>query len=298
MVPCMALIQNQTSASDDGAPFEQRGILLEGTNFVKAPGISFMRPGANWTYPYSNYPVYVEGQNISGGFLGSVGLAGMDVEICLSNFSITDFLGSRSDFAKIKCAMPQIRLNGTGGANFAIDGISAGTYTLSVIDGLNSSLLYALPLIVTPQDIIVDSQSTARAGDALKVNVKMPQGPDNLSRYYGAVIVSRKDYEGAKLEITSNGNDSKDDLKSTIAFGNRSIQIQGLPTISTDLFMNISTILPQNSAVSMEKSSKPEAEFYLMTDPEWERGSYILTCAVYSSGKGVLGMKQMAVEVT
>lgn len=275
-----------------GQPLD--GIVLDGTNLIKAPETNFVRPGANWTYPYSYYPIYAEGQPISGTYSGPDRLAGSRVGIYVSNFSVSEFLNSSFTLANIRSGESYVSLNSTGDARFNVTGISSGTYTLYVVDRLNSTVLSALPLIVTAQDASIDSQTKVIAGGALKVTVKMPQQPREFKRYYGAVMVSRKDYGGIRLDILSNADQS---LSSTIALGNRSTQIQGLPSLSTNLLMKMFSMLPQNSAVAMQESTKPEAEFYLITDPEWERGNYILTCVIYSSGKGILGLCQKAVEV-
>ncbi len=288
--PAIAEMQNQTSTIQPIG-----SILLNGTNLVKAPEINFIMPGLNWTYPFSYYPIYSEGQRISGCILGTNQLAGADVTLCTSDFNLSRFQNASAvNIANGTCDMPPIKLNSTGAGNFTLQGQQSGTYTISAKDELNSTILSMVPLIVTAQDISVNSSAKMPAGGTLKVAIKM-QKSDNLTKYYGAVMVPSKDYEGIKLDISSNG--SQRNLSSTVAFGNRSMSIQGLPSISTDLMMKLFTILPQNSAVAMQKSSKPEAEFYLVSDPGWDHGSYILTCIVYSPGKGILGMRQVPVEV-
>jgi methanogen extracellular protein (TIGR04279 family) len=61
--------------------------------------------------------------------------------------------------------------------------------------------------------------------------------------------------------------------------------------------MKVLYLLPMNSAVGMQESNESGTEILLITDREWEKGSYILTCGVYSPGIGLLGLKQMSVEV-
>ncbi len=286
----MAAMQNQTSAIHPIG-----GIMLNGTNLIKAPEISFSMSGFNWTYPYSYYPIYSEGQSVSGYLLGTNQQAGLNVRLHISAFNLSRFFNTSAvDITNVKRDNPLIKLNATGAGNFTLQGQQSGTYTLSATDELNSTVLSMLPLIVTPQEISVNSSEKVLAGGALKVTVKSP-GSDNLTKYYGAVMVSSKDYEGIRLDIASDG--SQNSISSTIAFGNRSMTIQGLPSISSDLLLKLFAILPQDSAVGMQVASKPEAEFYLMTDSGWEPGSYILTCVVYSSGKGILGMRQIPVEV-
>jgi len=286
----MAAMQNQTSAIHP-----MGDIMLNGTNFIKAPEISFSMPGFNWTYPYSYYPIYSEGQSISGAFTGTDQQADINVRLSISDFNLSKFFSASAvDITGVGRDMPLIKLNSTGAGNFTLQGQQNGTYTLSAIDELNSTVLSMLPLVVTAQEISVNSSKKVLAGGALKVTVNSP-GSDNLTKYYGAIMVSSKDYEGIKLDIASNGN--QENLSSTIAFGNRSMTIQGLPSISSELLLNLFAILPQDSAVGMQPTTKHEAEFYLMTDSGWEHGSYILTCVVYSPEKGILGMRQIPVEV-
>jgi methanogen extracellular protein (TIGR04279 family) len=56
-------------------------------------------------------------------------------------------------------------------------------------------------------------------------------------------------------------------------------------------------ILPENSAAALQESSRPEAQLYMLTDREWKRGKYLLTCAMYSSGRGIVALNQSEVEV-
>ncbi|MFB3764160.1 MAG: TIGR04279 domain-containing protein [Methanotrichaceae archaeon] len=289
-IPSIAATQNQTSGVQPIGSF-----LLNGSNLIKAPEVSLITPGFYWTYPYINYPIYSEGQRISGYILGTNQQAGTNVRLCASDFNLSKFLnGSAEKIANGNCDTQPIKLNDTGDGIFALEGQKSGTYMLLGKDELNSTILSMMPLIITAQDISVNSSAKMVAGGILKAAIKM-RGFDNLTKYYGAILVSSKDYESIKLDIVSNG--SQKNLSSIIAFGNRSMTIQGLPSISMDLLMKLSTILPQNAAIAMEKSSKPGVEFSLVSDPGWEHGSYILTCIVYSPGKGILGIRQIPVEV-
>lgn len=281
-----AATENQTAAVQPN-----EGISLNGTNLIRAPEISFAMPGLNWMYQYSYYPIYSEGQDISGLLASTNKPIGANVSLCVSGFNLSRFLNASAlDIAKGRCSMLPNKLKG----NFTLHGLQSGTYTLAAIDEHNSTVLSELPLIVTAQKISINSSAKVVAGDTLKVAIKM-EGSDNLTKYYGAAMVSSKDYDEIKLHIASNG--SYRNLSSTIAFGNRSMNIKGLPSISAELLMKLFTILPQDSAVSMQVSSKPEVEVYLVTDPGMEHGSYVLTCIVYSPGKGILGMRQIPIEV-
>ena len=252
-------------------------------------------PGFNWTYPYSYYPIYSEGQRISGYFIGKNLQSDHNVSLSISDFNLSKFFSASAvNATNARGNIFPIKLNNTGFSNFTLQGLKSGTYTLSAADEVNSTVLSMVPLIVTPQEISINSSKKVLAGGALKVTVKS-LGTDNLTKYYGAVMISKKDYESMKLDIASNG--SQRNVSSIIAFGNRSMTVQGFPSISSEMLLKLFAILPQDSAVGMQVAAKPEAEFYLMTDPGWEHGNYILTCVVYSSGKGILGMRQIPVEV-
>ena len=120
---------------------------------------------------------------------------------------------------------------------------------------------------------------------------------NNESRVFAAIMISRRDYENASLHIASNGSEGS--LNSTLSLKDKSMQMQGLPAISSDLLMKVLYILPMDSAVGMQEAKADESgtEILLITDREWEKGSYILTCGVYSPRIGLLGLKQIAVEI-
>jgi hypothetical protein len=105
-------------------------------------------------------------------------------------------------------------------------------------------------------------------------------------------MVSLKDYRNASLKTTSDGQN----ITTNITFGQNSVQIQGVPGFSRDFLLSLFSLLPGNSAVAMVESNQSEATFNLISDREWETGSYILTAAVYSQGR-VSGIKQEVVEV-
>jgi methanogen extracellular protein (TIGR04279 family) len=269
------------------------GIMLNGTNMIKAPEMSIRGPAANWTYPYSYYPVYTVGQTISGTYFGPERESGSRVEAFVSTFNFSDFLNGSFAPEKEGPSRSSITLDSTGDAKFNITGIRSGLYNLFVVDENLSTVLSHCPLLVTPQNVSIDSLPEVRAGDTLNVIVST-SGTGNQTRYYGAVMVSRKDYEGIRLNITSSGGHN---LTSAIEWGNRTMQIQGLPSLSSDFVLKLLSMLPENSAVGMQDSTKPEAGFHLITDPEWARGDYILICVAYSSESGMLGMGQKEVEV-
>jgi methanogen extracellular protein (TIGR04279 family) len=287
-------------------PIEGRWIAREGTNLIKIPHLAVSQ-GNNWSSSFDSIPCYIENQTISGAFQGENDSAGSWVEAAIFRFDISTFLSvfqSMDRRAKMEGNVSRQMLNSTADASFTLDGLPAGMYTVSVFDENSSAVLSSTPLFVTKADLTLQMPSNITAGDyaKLKVNLSLAEGrsaypSNNESRIFAAIMISRQDYENASLHIASNGTEGS--LNSTLSLKDKSMQMQGLPAISSDLLMKVLYLLPMNSAVGMQEAKANESvtEILLITDREWEKGSYILTCGVYSPGSGLLGLKQMAVEV-
>jgi methanogen extracellular protein (TIGR04279 family) len=293
-----ATAEDYASVPNDRELSERCWISLEGNNTIQMPLVSFAGPGANWTYPFTFFPVYAENQTISGSVLCRAEMTGREVRVCISDFSMERLLSALTAQDNETVAADgdlPIRLNDTGDARFAIQGVPSGLYTITVADTLNSTIIAATPVLVAEGEIATNFPSEVEAGDILQLGIETPQKWGNESKFYGAIMISSQDYATAGLSLTTNG--TEESLLSTIAVGNSSMQIQGLPRVSTDLLMNLSAILPQNSTVAMQPSTEPEVELYLLTDSALAKGEYILTSAVYSPKKGLMGMRQGTVEV-
>ena len=202
---------------------------------------------------------------------------------------------------KVDGMSSSVQLNNSGDAFFALNGLSSGIYTIFIMDENNSVVLSALPLLVSKAELILQMPDNIKAGDfmQLKVNISTANNQsisqsDNSSRIFAAIMISRKDYENASLKLDTNG--TKESLKSTLTLGDKSMQIQ-LSNISSEQLMPLLYLLPENSAIGIQESKEPWADILLITDENWAKGSYILTSAVYSSGKGLLGLNQETVEV-
>jgi methanogen extracellular protein (TIGR04279 family) len=289
--------ENASVPSDSDLP-EGSWVSLEGNNTIRMPSASFASPGANWTYPFPSFPVYVENQTISGSFLGPAGLAGREARVCISGFSIQNLLSALeildNETPVVGNGTP-IRLNETGDASFAIQGVPGGLYTITVADALNSTVLAATPALIAEGGIATEFPKEVTAGDMLQLGIETPPKWGNESRICGAIMVSSQDYATARLSLAANG--TEEGLVSTITLCSNSTQVQGMPSISTDLLMKILYMLPQNSAIAMQESTEHSVELYLLTDPTWAKGEYVLTCAVYSPKKGLMGLQQGVVEV-
>jgi methanogen extracellular protein (TIGR04279 family) len=261
---------------------------------VKVPATSLARPDCNWTYPFKFCPVLAENQTIYGAFRSSIPL-GAQPRLCILRFSITDFLtssGIQVNSTNITCNKSWIRLNETGDSRFVLKGIPSGLYILYVAEDLNHAILSATPLLVTAKDLKLHLPSKVNAGEVLKVGVNI-SGP--IGNYtLAALMISCEDFERARLEVSGKGTDQS---SARLVLGNGSLQFQGPPSDYRRILTRIFEILPENSAAALQESSRPEAQLYMLTDREWKRGKYLLTCAMYSSGRGIVALNQSEVEV-
>jgi len=289
-------------------PREGGWTTLEGENLMKIPHLN-AGSEMNWSYPFDYIPVMMENQSIKGIFWGKSEQAGSSIRVSVSRFDIASFL---SAFQLVEARNTtdaegsRARQNLTGDANFSLGGLPRGMYTIFVLDLNSSSVLSATPLLVTGANLTLSPVGNLTAGDfiKLKVNLSLPDKrmggasavPANASKIFAAIMMSEKDYENSSLTLATNG--TREGLNSTLRLRDKSMQIKGLPVLSSDLLMQILFLLPSNSAAGMQESRQSGTEILLITDPEWEKGEYILTLAAYAPGIGLLAVKQETIEVT
>lgn len=276
-------------------------LVLEGASEVLMPRISLNATGGNWTYPYDYYPVYTKNQTVSGTFYGNNSIAGSAITVNVLELNTQSFQEALRELYKLEvlgkaktAGFTTLSLNRTGEGHFSIPGLSSGLYALLVADKNNLSVLSAIPMLVTDDKISVESPDKAGVGDPLRVKIRVLYGQANLSRKFGAAIVSWETYRESRIDM--NSDVSRAGMTSTIGVGNESLKIIGEPKISQSLVDQILPIFPEDSALAMSESNKTEAEMYLMHDGEWKPGRYVLTCGVYSDN-GLGGIKQKIIEM-
>ena len=76
-----------------------------------------------------------------------------------------------------------------------------------------------------------------------------------------------------------------------------SLEQSELQIHSPTIYQRGRVILPGNSAAGLQESNDDKVELQPVTDAQWEKGSYILICFVYSPNEGLIGAKQETVEV-
>ena len=283
-----------TSAPHSSDPREGGWMELEGSNMIQVPAALWAE--ANWTYPFRAYPAYEENESISCTFWGAQGLAGRNASLCISDFGIADLLLSLvilNGSINLSGRVAEIRLNQTGDAAVSLRGQPAGLYNLYLLDELNRTILSASPLLVTESVLDVELPENLSAGQILPVNINSSGPTGNYT--LGALILSQQSYRSARLELYSNG--TLQNLTAIFTLGNQTMELQYLPKEYEKFLNEILSILPEDSSAAVQESSRPQARLYLLTDPDWQRGKYMLICAVYSSGQGIVAIRQSVIEV-
>jgi methanogen extracellular protein (TIGR04279 family) len=294
--PSGSWAEENASWAHSGHPAESGWVELQDASLLNIPILN-MEEKTVWRYPYENIPVYIQNQTIKGILRGPSDMAGSEVAVSISSFNTSAFLGAfraKDSSAKILDKVSRLKLNRSGEASFALNKTCNGMYMISVIDENNSTILSALPLLVTPGEMSLDAPAQIAAGDVLTLKANISKA-ENVSKIFAAIMISRTDYENASVNLNSSG--TEEDLNSTISLRNKSITMRGIPRISSELLMQIITLLPMDSAVGMQETKGEEAEIILITGEEWEKGSYILICGVYSPGRGLLGIREKMIEV-
>lgn len=266
-------------------------IGLEGNNTLLMPKMSIPE-GAVEIGPLDLLPVYSLNQSIIGSFLITPQAGASNISVCVSPLNLSSYLSgyqdTRSSSGK-ECAKTN---NGT---SFQLSIASGGLYSLNFVDENKTNALRSLPLLVTEGQTVLQMPGNVDAKEPF-IQVRMnTTAPGNQSKFFAAIMISRKDYENASLRIAKNMTTNSLDI--TLSLASKSLQIKGPLRISTELLMNLLPLLPANSAVGLQESTLQEVDLILLPDKSWEKGKYILTGGIYSPGKGLLGIKQGEVEI-
>ena len=272
-------------------------INLEGNDLLIIPKMSFAEKVKGMEL-FDRLPVYSLNQSIIGAFLFPHQGEASNVSVCISPFNLSSYLSGYEGIQGFKgreCAKNLPELNGStkqSGTSFQFSISRSGMYSLNFEN--KSSVLMSMPLLITQGQTVLQMPDIVKADEPFKVKMNTT-APGNQSKIFAAIMISRKDYENASLGMAKNKTTNSIDLN--LSLGPKSLQINGPLKISSELLMNLLPLLPANSAIGLQESTQPGVDLILLTDKPWEKGEYILTCGVYSPGKGLLGIKQSEVEV-
>ena len=238
---------------------------------------------------------------MSGTFFGTSRMTGSTIGVIVLKLNTSSFQVALRELYKLEAldgvepaGFTSISLNGTGIGHFSIHGLASGLYALLVVDLKKLSVMYALPILITDDEMSVESPDIVAKGETLKVKIKVLQGQRNISRKYGTAIVSWETYRATRINAGSNG--SKERMTSMISIGNESLKIVGEPNMSQEMVDQILPILPVDSALALAESNETESEMYLIHEGDWKPGRYVLTCCVYSNN-GLGGIRQKIIEM-
>ncbi len=171
----------------------------------------------------------------------------------------------------------------------------SGLYALYAFDGNRSSIAPAQAFILTEGEAILQMEDRIPSeNEFIKINLGTGT-EDNLTKIFAAAIMPRKEYDNATMRLVA--NESKPWPVVALSMGSRSTEIEVNPATAQDQLMGIISLLPDNSSISMQESTLSAVDLILLTDGSWEKGEYVVVCAIYSPGVGLQGLKQKIVEV-
>jgi len=296
-------------AVDFNSSIESYGIDLEANNSLIMPQMSFVdEENESVSSPniFRSIPIYASGQPIIGSIHklkngSTFNFANSSLSVCLSQFSLTQFLIGKLDASKVSRANCSSKIYGgsdrncTNSSEFKINDAVIGMYAAYLIDENDSKVLDAVPLMVTQTNISLQVPDKVHS-EELFIQVKMnitEQG--NGSKFFAAIMLLQSDYNNFSLNLSK--NKSIDRVGITLCIGDRHLQIPNPPKVSTEFLMNMLPLLPKNSAIGLQESAQSGVDLILLTDKPWIIGDYILTCGVYSPEKGLIGIKQRGIKV-
>jgi len=319
---CPTQSLDYTAGPHSSDPHEGGWIELQGENMISVPSASCLNgswtpkgdgtlneagasidngtlnanetANGSWTYPFPEYPSYEENETISGIFWGDRTLADANATLCLSAFSLADFLsalGITNKSINLTPPGPKLQLNETGDAAFSLPGRPMGIYTLYLADNQNHTILSAAPVLVT-RNLQPDLPSNLSAGQILPVrlNSSAPAGNYTLA----ALMLPEESYSSASLALFRNMSVN---VTARLTISNQSLDLLSRPKDYEQLLSQILALLPEDSSAAMQESRRANGQLYLLTDQDWHRGKYMLICAIYTSGQGVVALGQSVLEV-
>lgn len=218
--------------------------------------------------------------------------------LCLSPLSMDSIFSGLNDvtrITRINCTRLIPDSNCTNRSRFQITTAKSGMYIAYAIAENKSKTLAAAPLLITEGNIVIVAPAKVLSKEQyiqLKVDALANV---NGSKFFAAFMISRKDYDNISLSRSENESLRRDVL--VLSMSGKSMEFPSDSKISSELLMNMLPLLPQNSAVGLQESTQTGVDLILMTDKPWDSGEYILTCCVYSPGKGLLGIAQSTIEI-
>ncbi len=171
----------------------------------------------------------------------------------------------------------------------------SGLYALYALDGNRSPIAPAQAFILTEGEAILQMEDSIPSENEFnKINLSTGT-EDNRTKIFAAAIMPRKEYDNATMRLVA--NESKTWPVVALSIGTRSTEIEVNPATAQNQLMRMISLLPDNSSISMQEATQSAVDLILLTDGSWEKGEYVVVCAIYSPGIGLRGLKQKIVQV-
>jgi len=175
-----------------------------------------------------------------------------------------------------------------------IAGKRSGLYAAYALDKNRSLMAPVQPFFLTEGKAVLQAEELVLSeNQSIVINLSTGK-EDGRRKLFVAAIMPRREYENATIKLVENKSNPRSIL---LSFGSRSAEIVVDPATLPGQMMDLISLLPENSAISMQDSTQSAVELILLGDGPWEKGEYVINCAIYSSGVGVWGLKQKIVKI-
>lgn len=174
-------------------------------------------------------------------------------------------------------------------------GKRSGLYAIYALDRNRSLIAPAQAFFLTEGDAVLQAEDRHPSEtQSIRINLSSIRD-DGRRRLFAAAIMSRKDYDNATIMMIM--NESKPWPVLALSSASRAMEIEANPATFQGKLMDLISLMPENSAISMQESTQSSVQLVLLADEAWEKGDYVINCAVYSPGIGIEGIKQKIIEV-
>lgn len=174
-------------------------------------------------------------------------------------------------------------------------GKRSGLYAVYALDRNRSMIVPAQAIFLTEGEAVLQAEDIILwENQSIRINLSIGR-EDGHRKLFAAAIMPRKEYDNATIMLVANESGPRPVL--ALSSGSRSMEIEANPATLQGQLMDLISLLPENSAVSMQEATQSAVDLILLTDGGWEKGEYVINCAIYCPGMGVAGLKQKFVEV-
>jgi hypothetical protein len=283
--------------SDIGNSSVTNHIDLIDMEYARTPHIIISWQESNGYAQYNRIYLLESDKNISGIYHGGLVNSTLSVGTAKINVSgIRDALDEiifLLDEVNASFGMP-VRADGEGVARFNISGLAQGNYLLHLNN--ESQLLYTQPLIIA-EEFSSKAPVMISSGDTVKCMAGFKIKDIDKAYYYAAILMPVYDFENFRIYVNGNRDNETTNKTASITLSSGDASLNVPSRLEDFPLPDLFSIIPFNSAFAFQKATSSNVELYLMTDENWPRGKYILTCAAYSPGIGIAGIEQRFIDI-